>query len=66
MHRADERLGFMNKLRQRELLGKTPDLPAARDRRLVVEIHRVDIGPLFAVERHGDDLPALGVIAEAG
>ncbi len=49
-----------------QLLGEAPQLAAAGDRRMVVQEHAVRVAALLALERHGDHLAALGVVAEAG
>ena len=71
VERAEQRLVLMDNLGSRELLGKTPDLAAAGDRRIVVEIHGVDVAAflyhaVLARETDRDYLAGFGVVAEAG
>ena len=66
VERPHHRVDLRTQRRLSELLRKTPQLAAAGDRRMIVEKHAVRIAAFAALERNRDDLPALGVIAEAG
>ncbi len=68
---AEQRLALVAHLGRGELLGETPDLAAAGDRRIVVEVHGVDVAAflhlaVLAREADRDHLAGLGVVAEAG
>src|ERR1700730_15579022 len=75
-HRAvvqgtDHNVAFMRHLRAPQLFGEAPDLAPAGDRRVVVEVHGVDIAAFLhrAVpgrEPHRDYLARFGVVAKAG
>src|SRR5215467_4030181 len=65
MQRADEHVALDLDLWPRKLFRKAPEFTAACDRTFVVEIHRVDIDALVALEANRDDLPGFGVVAEA-
>src|ERR1700732_3561356 len=71
MQRTHESLVLVRYLRSSELLRESPDLPAAGDRRIVIEIHRMHIPTLLAhaigpAESHRNDLACFRVIAESG
>src|SRR3546814_20882702 len=66
VQRADQRVGLDRQRRLRKLLWEAPDLPAAGNRRMVVEEHLVCEAADFAIETDRDDLAALSVVAEAG
>ena len=48
-----------------QLLREAPQLAPAGNRRVAVQVHRVDVAALLAAEAHRDHLPAFGVVAEA-
>ena len=52
--------------RQRKLFRESPKLAATGDRRLVVEIHRMDVAASLSLEAHRDHLPRFGVVPESG
>jgi hypothetical protein len=67
---TEEGFLLVAQLRSGQLLREAPDLPSARDRRVVVEIHRMDVPAFLDLARgrgeaHGDDLSGLGIVAEA-
>ncbi|ENN84967.1 hypothetical protein RHSP_58650 [Rhizobium freirei PRF 81] len=66
MQRADDDFTFVDDLRIGELLRKAPDLAAAGDRRVVIEIHGMDIAARLSAISYRNDLPRLRVVAEAG
>src|ERR1700737_1087716 len=71
MQRTHESLVLVRYLRSSELLRESPDLPAAGDRRIVIEIHRMHVPTLLAhaigpAESHRNDLARFRVIAESG
>ncbi len=54
-----------------EFLREAPDLAAAGDRRVVVEIHRMHVAAflhraVLGLEAHRDHLAGLGIVAETG
>ena len=64
VERAEQRVLLDTERRRRELLRESPQLSAAGDRRVVVQIHRMHIAATLTVEHDRDHLPGLGVIAE--
>src|SRR3546814_4029477 len=50
VQRADQRVGLDRQRRLRKLLWEAPDLPAAGNRRMVVEEHLVGVAADFAIE----------------
>src|SRR5271169_4865744 len=71
MQGANHGLAFMRDLRAGELLRKPPDFAPAGDRRVVVEIHRVNVAAflhraVLGFEPHRDHLAGFGIIAKAG
>ncbi len=66
MQRADQHVALDRDLRRRQLFRKAPELAAAGDRPFVVQIHRMDVGALLALEADRDHLPGFGVVAETG
>src|ERR1700730_17861383 len=63
---ADHLIDLDVQRRLGELLGKAPELAAARDRRLVIEEHAVAVAALAAAKAHRNDLSGFGIVAEAG
>src|SRR3984893_2586766 len=68
---ADHDIALMRDLGARQLLRETPDLAPAGDRRVVVEVHGVDVAPflhhaVLRIETHRDHLAGFGVVAKAG
>src|SRR3546814_12496416 len=59
VQRADQRVGLDRQRRLRKLLWEAPVLPAAGNRRMVVEEHLVWEAAAFAIETDRDDLAAL-------
>jgi hypothetical protein len=49
-----------------QLLGKSPQLASARDRGMIIEIHRMNIAAGFTLETDGDDLAGLAIMPETG
>src|SRR5260221_568408 len=66
MQRSHQHVALDLDFRRSPLFGKSPQLAAARDRRIVIEIHRMGIGAVLAVEADRDHLAGFGVVAEAG
>ncbi|VBG07306.1 Uncharacterised protein [Burkholderia pseudomallei] len=66
VERAEQRIDVRLQRRLREFLRESPQFAAARDRRVIVQIHRERIAAGLALVFDGDHLAALGVIAEAG
>src|SRR3546814_1430445 len=68
VQRADQRVGLDRQRRLRKLLWEAPDLPAAGNRRMVVEEHLVCVAADFAIERseeHTSELQSLMRISYA-
>ncbi len=63
---ADQNFLVVGQRRLRQFLREAPDFAPARDRRLVVEIHRMDVTALFAMKADRDHLTGLGIVAKAG
>src|SRR5580704_8643182 len=68
---ADHDIALMRDLGARQLLRETPDLAPAGDRRIVVEVHGVDVAAflrraVLGFEAHRDHLAGFGVVAKAG
>src|ERR1700736_3402728 len=68
---ADHDIALMRDLGARQLLRETPDLAPAGDRRIVVEVHGVDVTAflhhaVLRLETHRDHLAGFGVVAKAG
>src|SRR5262245_43936869 len=65
IQRAHQRVDFGTKRRVGKLLGKSPELPSAGDRRVIIEKHAVAVTALATTERNRDDLAAFGVVPKA-
>src|SRR6516164_5505124 len=64
IQRAHQRVSIDFQLRTGKLLGETPEFTSTRNRRMVVEEHRVDVATHFATKSHRDYLTRLGVVAK--
>lgn len=66
VQRADQRVGLDRQPRLRQLLGKSPQLAARRNRRIVVQEHLVGIAAGLSAVAYRNDLPDFRIVAETG
>jgi hypothetical protein len=66
VQRSDQHVALDGDFGLRQLLRKSPELAAAGDGSLVVQIHRMNVDTLLSLEPDRDHLACLGVITKAG